>query len=185
MIDFIFETLLEQLPARLSDFGLRESINYGVEFQAYPPPTAGDWYIAMDFAGESQTAGPQQYFLREEYSFLFGIWRRQTEVPRDRLGRMNLRSDLYRPQATTIQAMSRALIKNLHQQFWLTTEVSLKIQNNDINGNVPESPLIYLGSNANEQYTVDSMRTGDVETFIGRRLKFRGLLRIQTTTEMG
>ncbi len=185
MIDFVFETLLEQLPGRLSEFGLRESVNFGVEFGAYPPPVASDWYIAMDYAGESQTAGMQQYFIREEYSFLFGIWRRQTEVPRDRLGRMNLRTDLYRPQATTIQAMSRALIKTIHQKFWLTTEVGLKIDAHESYGNKPIAPLIYLGSGANEEYTVDSMRTGDVETFIGRRLKFRGLTRQQTVEEMG
>lgn len=185
MIDFAFETLLEQLPVRLSDFGLRESINFGVEFGAYPPPVASDWYIAMDFAGESQTAGMQQFFIREEYSLLFGIWRRQTEIPRDRLGRMNLRSDLYRPQATTIQAMSRALIKNLHQKFWLTTEINLKIAANDAYGNKVLSPLIYLGSGANEEYTVDSMRSNDVETFIGRRMKFRGLMRQQSVEEMG
>lgn len=185
MIDFVFETLLEQIPVRLSDFGLRESINFGVEFGAYPPPTASDWYIAIDFGGESQTAGPQQYFLREEYSLLIGIWRRQTEVPRDRLGRMNLRSDLYRPQATTIQAMSRSLIKNLHQQFWLPTEINLKLATDESYGNKVQSPLIYLGSGANEPYTVDSLRTNDVETFIGRRMKFRGLMRSQKIEEMG
>lgn len=185
MIDFAFETLLEQLPVRLSDFGLRESINFGVEFGAHPPPTASDWYIAMDFGGESQTAGPQQHFLREEYSLIFGIWRRQTEIPRDRLGRLNLRTDLYRPQATTIQAMSRALIKNLHQQFWLVTEINLKLAANEVYGNKVLSPLVYLGSGANEEYTVDSMRTNDVETMIGRRMKFRGLRRIQTIEEMG
>ncbi len=185
MIGFILDALIEKLPIYFDGWNLRESINYGLEFGALPPPTASDWYLAFDFAGESQTARPEDYFLREEYSITFGIWKRQTEIPRDRLGRLSLTQDLYRPQALTLHATNRKLVTTFHQKFWLPNYISEKINASESNGNVAISPLIYLGCGANEQYTVDSMRSNDVETFIGRRCKFKGLMRIQKIEEMG
>ena len=181
----LLDTILDWLPTQ--DMEFRRGINYGVEFRGSPPPTAKDWYIAFDDGGVVQRGRPEDHWINEEYSMIVGLWRRQSEVPMDRVGNMYLESDQYRPQAKSLDQMERQMLRIFHQNWDFLNALNAKLEPRDdaVRGDDFNRVFIYRGRSANETLTLPGEHANrSQDTFIGRRLRFSGIERTQYITNM-
>lgn len=183
MMGLVLDAMLEWMPTQWRE--LSEGRNFGVEWEALPPATAGDWYVAIDDGGVSGQGQPQDYYLHEQAQVIIGVWRRQTETPRDRIGRLMLRTDKYRPQAQSLEMIERQIVTMLHFGYGLMSKMNTTIQATTGLGDCVTMPLIYRGRSRNEAVDLPGFKSQEYQTFIGRRLKFSGLDRTQGVEVMG
>ena len=93
-------------------------------------------------------------------------------------------TDPYREDRQTLDKIERAVLRPLMarpDKYELVAKINTVIQSNqNIYGNCVLKPLRYLGRSKNEQYVPKSHVGGDdIPTWLGRRLNFAGLNRIQ------
>lgn len=150
----------------------------GVTDDGYPPARAGNFYIAVDEDGVD--VGPERTnALTEIYKIEVTVWRRPGHLPKDFLGNIVLPEDRYLPEIKTLHDLERRVIYHLHG--WRASTNTLR---NFLNTkfNLPDvgrgdafiTELMSTGRGRKEKHQVD-----DGMPFIGRRLRFRGLMRVQ------
>jgi hypothetical protein len=153
----------------------------GVMFRCIPPNRAGQKFIAIDDGGV-ETGPDNTHALTEIYTLEVGIWRRPGHLPKDMLGQSMLPEDLYLPEISTLNDMERRVIFWLHNRWELLTYINGKygLPDEGRGDNFIEK-LSYRGRTKVETAQPDEGQPGLV--FIGRKLRFRGLKRIQKITD--
>lgn len=153
----------------------------GVMFRCVPPNRAGQKFIAIDDGGV-ETGPANTYGLTEIYNIEIGIWRRPGHLPKDMLGQAMLPEDLYLPEISTLNDLERRVIFWLHFKKELPPYLNAKYGLPDEGrGDIFQEMLTYRGRTKVETAQPDEGQPGLV--FIGRKLRFRGLKRIQKITD--
>lgn len=159
----------------------------GVQYRCLPPATAGDYYVAIDDAGVE--TGPEETdALTEILSPEIGIWRRPSGKPADRLGLLKLPEDIYLNSIYSNTNLERMVIcptredtskGGLHMNWGFVTFLNSKFElpSADLGAGFL-SPLIFRGFSRFETVGIPG-KSNDPDVFYGRRLRFRGLKRIQ------
>lgn len=155
----------------------------GVQRDAIPPGTAGNYYIAIDDTGVDGTAADNDH-LRESFNLEIGVWRRSGGKPDDRLGHLKLPDDIYLANVLSLTDLERRVLvsKNntggLHQNWSLWTYInSLFGLPSDTDGPGFTGALSFRGFSRLEGVALAD--TAGVPAFYGRRLRFSGLERTQ------
>jgi hypothetical protein len=169
----------------VQDF-LRDELSWdktqcGVVFDALPHPKSKQWYVAIDV--NAMEPGPSNSaYLKEEQTVDIGIWRRVSERPIDYLYNLLFRTDKYQATIKTIEQLEREVMTVLHfkpdVRNFINTQFSLP---SDALGDVFTSPLTYLGK---EDDRIVTPPESSIQ-FIGHRLRFKGLMRLQRISNMG
>jgi hypothetical protein len=147
-----------------------------------PPPTAAQWYIAIDDAGVEQSARAEDYYLREQFVIEIGVWRRPGQLPHDRKKELQKNVTRYMNDMLTLEPLERKVIKALHKsQTWRNTLNSLAGFPEEGSGDQVVNPLVYQGRSKNETLVFGKENE---HAFFGRRLRFRGGDRVQTIESM-
>ena len=175
---------LEQIAEHLHSENTWTVRQCKVQFEAVPPARAPEWFVGIDDGGMAQTAPEDSNYVREVARIQIGIWRRQGEVPRDDSGIPLKHTDPYRSDRQTLETIERKVIRaliGLPQRNDLVEAINAVIQaDQDEYGECVGKPLRYLGRGKNETYIPRGHQANeDIPTFIGRRLNFVGLDRIQ------
>jgi len=149
----------------------------GVHFQCIPPATADQYYVALDDAGVD--AGPEDTdALTEILNLEIGVWRRPGGKPADRLGLLKLPSDLYLANIYTNTELERLVILSLHQNWkiWTFINTLFKLPDDDLGAGFQDR-FVFRGYSRFESIAIPG--GNDATAFYGRRLRFRGLKRVQ------
>lgn len=153
----------------------------GIQFEARPPNRAGQFYVALDDGGVS--TGPDNTdALTEIYTIEVAVWRRPGHLPRDREGELQKVDDIYLSNIQTLHSLEREIIARLHNNYSLMTAVNAQFSLPT--GSMADKflqPWVYRGRSKVEGMTDDNGN----RTFIGRRLQFRGMKRIQKRGSIG
>lgn len=169
-----------------SQYGWKEN-QCGVQYQCLPPASADNFYIAIDDAGVE--TGPEETdALTEVLNIEIGAWRRPGGKPADRLGMLKLPQDLYLAAVHTNTDLERAVITptgasrdkgGLHKNYGAMNFINtlFRLPDADLGAGFME-PLHFRGCGRFESITVPG-KSSDPDVFYGRRLRFRGLKRIQ------
>jgi hypothetical protein len=174
-----------------TQFGWKEN-QCGVQYQCLPPATADQFYVAIDDAGVE--VGPDETdALTEILNIEIGVWRRPGGKPADRLGMLKLPQDIYLAGIYTNTDLERMVLcptgaaKNkggLHKNYGFLTFVNtlFGLPDDDL-GAAFMDPLNFRGFSRFESIAIPGQST-DPDVFYGRRLRFRGLKRIQKVREL-
>lgn len=153
-----------------------------IQHGAMPPSVATEIHIAID-AGPITTAPENSYYLGETSEIIIGVWKRWKDVPRDRTGTMLVETDIYRAAVATLHSEERTAVKLLHKSFAAMGAINTQFSLPDASkGDAFQSPLHYMGNSGNETMVVVDAQEA---AFLGRKLRFRGLLRIQYVDSIG
>ncbi len=153
----------------------------GIQPGGLPPDGAGELYVAVDELGIRSASRNQ---LHEIYEIEVAIWRRSSNYPTDRQGDVVLRDDPQLAGILTLDDLERDVISKLHANH---TDI-MAVANSAIGagspggGDVFQQPLYFAGRGRSE-----SLRPGGSKSpvaWIGRRLKFTGMTRVQATDVM-
>lgn len=153
-----------------------------IEFESRPAPTAQQWHVALDDGGVSAGDG-RTYMLQEEVSIVVGVWRQFGATPNDRLGNLVKRTNPYLAQMPSVDKLERQVIAAYHGSFDLVGDLNTRWSlPDDELGSAFESTLVYDGRGGLEKFS-----HGEVSdlTWLGRRLRFRGLRRQQNIGSIG
>lgn len=149
----------------------------GVQEGGIPPPTAGEFYIAVD---ESNVTGtdPRNYYASEEFEISVYVLRRVGRYPKDFQGKMLLSDDTYLATIDTLEKLERKVYVTLDQKWGLPTYInSFFGLPHQIKGDKFLKPLNYLGRGRTTGVAIPE--GGEQEVFDGREMRFRGLKRNQ------
>lgn len=161
----------------------------GVQKNCIPPARAGQFYVAIDDGGAD--GGPDETnALTEICNIVIGVWRRPGHlIQADMLGKMKLPDDPYLAGIMTLTKLERmVLVPAVGQQSGgLDKNYGAMNFINDLFGLPAEDlgagfnePLRFRGYSVFEGIAIPG--TTEPEGFLGRRLRFRGLKRIQNPT---
>lgn len=154
----------------------------GIQFKSMPPATAGQFFLSLDDGGVDAPSNPS-YYLKEIYTITIGVWRRMGTTPANRRGQQLLADDIYRDQITTLEDLERIAIKQLHEKPVVTQSVNDQFGlPSEALGDRFQGRLYYTGRSTNE---TTGLPDSPSEVFIGRKLRFRGMLRVQRIENMG
>lgn len=157
------------------------NIECGVHYQTVPPNRAGQKFIGIDDGGV-ETGPANTHALTEIYMIDIGIWRRPGHLPKDMLGNVMLPEDLYLPEISTLNDLERRVVFWLHQRWDLLNYINGKYGLPDEGrGDNFTGQLVYSGRSKVETASPDQQQPGIV--FLGRKLRFRGLRRVQKITD--
>lgn len=157
--------------------GWNESV-CGVQPNAVPPASAGDWYVAID---EHSIAVDGQAHRNERFAIEIALWRRATALVGDRAGNQLMATDPYWTAHVTLDALERQIVDDLHGDYGLLAKA-----NEAVASLAPGSPgfcmaLFYQGRGRTELL---DQHGGKLKPFAGtsaewlvRRLNFVGLSR--------
>jgi len=151
--------------------------NCFIGIDAEPQHVTGKFCIVIDDGGVDTTA-PENYFHSETYTITIAVWRRITTYAEDRRGQtMLVPNDIYSTYAKSIEQLSRDVITNVHQSYTFLSYLNALVGTEET-GDIYRSPLNYRGRG-----TTSIMPLDDREAFLGRMLRFSGLLRVQRIGE--
>jgi len=160
-----------------------DKTNCGIQFGAVPIVTTSAFYVSLDDDGVT-TTDPRNYHLTEEYAIEIGIWRRTGRLPEDYRGQLQLPDDIYIATAKTITDLERMVVGKLHKIEAARTSINTQFELPDATlGAAFNGHLTYVGRSKNETFAITGQR--GTKTFAGRRLRLRGLRRIQRIDSMG
>ncbi len=146
------------------------------------PNVAPQWYVAID-GGPVTTSNPNNEYLGEEFALTAGVWWRIGAYAPDQRGVMELKTDIYRAGIDTLDKLERKAIKFLHHEWALLTAINTQFSLPDADlGDAFQSALSYTGRGPNEAVVLQNQ---EAPAFMGRRLNFKGLLRIQYVQSIG
>jgi hypothetical protein len=149
----------------------------GVMAGSIPPNRAGQKYVALDDDGVD-TGPDNTHGLTEIFGLEVGIWRRPGHLPKDQQWNMVIPEDVYLPEVDNLNKLERNVIFLLHQRWdlaaWLNQKYGLP---SSATGDAFTGQLVYRGRSKIEAASGDG-----TNRFIGRRLRFRGLRRVQKIT---
>jgi len=142
---------------------------------AVPPPVAPQFYIALDDGGIENDS--VEHFLRETYTMVVGVWFRVGAYPEDARGFMQLKTDLYRATIDTLNSLERKVLQNTHHIWALVTAVNTQFSLPSAgDGDYFQSTWVYQGRSGNE---ITALPDQQGNAYLGRRMRFRGMRRIQ------
>ena len=142
-----------------------------------PPGRAGQKYVALDDDGVD-TGPDNTHALTEIFGLEIGVWRRPGHLPKDREWNMVIPEDVYLPEIDNLHKLERAVIFYLHQRWDLVAYLNQKYgMPNSGSGDSFTGQLVYRGRSKIEAAIGD-----EKNRYIGRRLRFRGLRRVQKIT---
>lgn len=147
----------------------------GIQFESKPPNIAGQWYVALDDAGVD--TGPDNTdALTENFSIDVGIWRRPGGLPNDRQGELQKVDDIYLANIQSLHDLERLVISQLHNNWTMISTINTQFSLDNTTLMPFNMPWIYRGRSKMEGVT---LADGTARAFLGRRLRFRGMRRIQ------
>ena len=154
----------------------------GVRVGGHPPASSGELYVAVDELGVECTARDH---LREVYVVEVALWRRVGQWPDDRAGDALLRDDAYLAGALTLDRLERSVIAALHGNY---TDIPAAANaaigaGSPGGGDVFQLALYYAGRTRTEAWQ-DRRQSGSPTAWLGRRLKFAGMNRVQAMDVM-
>lgn len=157
----------------------------GLQLNAYPPPTAPEWYCALDDTGYSNSSDQLKHFVTESYGFQVACWIRVSQTARDRLGALMGAEDLYRVTRVSLGELERKVLKSLlpyEKQYALMARINGLIQTDQSRfGDCLVHPALYVGRSNKEQYTPPWLSdNANIIGFMGRRVSFSFPDRVQT-----
>jgi hypothetical protein len=148
----------------------------GIQPEGVPPPTAGEFYVALDEGNVSGTDS-RNYYLGEFFDLDIYCLRRVGRFPKDYKGQMLQRDDTYLASIETLEKIERKIVVALHQSFtcmnFINSHFALPDQ---VKGDKFILPLVYAGRSGSTEKTVPEL---EGVVFYGRALRFRGLRRNQ------
>jgi hypothetical protein len=149
----------------------------GVCDEGYPFEKSGQLFVGIDEDGV--TAGPANtYGLTETFQLSIAVWRRPGHLPKDMYDQMVIPEDRYLPELSTLHQLERRVMFWLHHRWEFLNYINEKYKLPDAGrGDKFTEALTFAGSSKKEVYVV---REG--VAYMGRRLRFRGLKRIQKIT---
>lgn len=162
--------------------------NCGVHFDAVPPlECASPFYISIDDGGvESDDSDTDS--LKEIVSIRVGIWRKPEHLHQDLRGMMKLPNDLYVFGTKTLEMIERQIVVHksatayekhgLHRNYQFVNALNTRYNlPEELLGDKFKHPFRYRGKGQMEELGMVG-KTG-VQTWLGWRLRFRGLSRTQ------
>jgi len=154
----------------------------GIQPGGRPPHSAGELYVAVDDGGTTSDA---RNHLHEQYRIEVAVWRRAGQHPADRLGDVQLPQDPYLEQLLTLDQLERQVIQHLHGDFANVTAAANAeaATGTPGGGDVFQLALYYVGRDKTESIDAVPSATASTE-WLGRRLSFSGMDRIQATDVM-
>ena len=168
--------ILSQVRGHLRDALSLSADQCDVQPGGSPTEAAGEWYLAIDERGVESDA---RSHLSEEFEIEISIWRRLGQFPADRLGETQLHESEYLSAMHTLDTLERQVILKLHGNFESVTSAA----NTELGAGLPgggdvfQLALYYEGRGRTE--TLPRSGSRQQPTWIGRRLRFRGMTRVQ------
>lgn len=158
-----------------------------LQWDGLPPADGPEYYIAINDGGCFTTNPPEAEYINEEYRLQIAVWMRAAVMPNDRLGSLLAWTNRYQGNDRyTLGQVSRLVIKvfAFGDSRWEFRDQLNDIINADTAtfGDCIRTPLRYIGTSAPERYTpiwFDASQKKDGPIFIGRRIVFAGLSRLQ------
>lgn len=157
--------------------------------ETLPTASAGPFFIGID-EGSVEGGEENSHKLKEVFNIEIGIWRRPHNLPKDRWREYLKVQNMYLPEVATLDTLERQVITALHgygkrnggPSLWefINTKFQLPISGR---GDRFNGTLMYKGRGKSEVISLPAEEGGG--EFYGRRLRFRGLDRTQSTTQMG
>jgi hypothetical protein len=169
-----------------------QPIQCGVQHRCLPPPRAGQFFVGIDDAGVE--GGPAETnALTEVCNIEIGVWRRPGHLSQsDMIGKMKLPTDPYIAGVLTATKLERMVTIPTEDQSSLGLHQNYGAMNfiNSLFG-LPDAglgdkfcePLVFRGFSRFESVVIGEGK--GAEAYYGRRLRFRGLKRIQKYSNIG
>ena len=153
--------------------------------RGFPSPTSGQFFIGIYGTAMSGTGGENDYFLRQNHTLDVAIWRQTSVNPKDQSGDIYEITDSRRPAIETLDRLESKVTQALHQNQELRAACdAIAVTDQDTFGRESfKTPLVYLGWNGHEPFSLPGGGP-DGRTFVGRRIRFRGLTRVQRISYM-
>jgi hypothetical protein len=144
-----------------------------------PIDAAGDLYVCISEGGVQSES---RLHLSERYEIEVSIWRRATAAPTDRQGDLLLPDDQYLANMTTLDDLERAVIAQVHgNDADIRQAANAVLISGGASGDGFSVTLFYAGRGPSETFA-DHARAN--VGWIGRRLRFGGMLRVQPLSVM-
>jgi len=175
--------LLQQVRTHLRNVVPLDADQCDIELLGQPRPSAGETYVGIR---ELRVRSLSREHLSEEYEIEVSIWRRLGAFPSDRQGDLALRDDPYLASVLTLDDLERAVIRNLHANY---TDIMAAANETLETGDRFQLALYYTGRGPSEvvksssHHRQNGTRTSGI-AWIGRRLIFTGMNRVQSTATM-
>lgn len=159
----------------------------GVQHRCLPPPRAGQFFIGIDDAGVE--GGPEETnALTEICNIEIGVWRRPGHLNQaDMIGKMKLPDDPYIAGILTATKLERMVLVpvvgqqsgGLHQNYGAMNFVNelFNLPSSELGAGF-NTPLLFRGFSRFESVAIENGGNA-AQAYYGRRLRFRGLKRIQ------
>jgi hypothetical protein len=169
--------ILNQVRSHLREALTLSSDQCDIQPSGIPPEAAGEWYLAIDELGVASEARDH---LAEEFAIEVSIWRRLGQFPADRRGEALLPESAYLAAMHTLDGLERRVILSLHGNFGeLVSGANAAVgAGQPGGGDVFQLALYYEGRGRAE--TLPRTTGRQQPQWIGRRLKFRGMNRVQS-----
>lgn len=163
--------------------------NCGVHQDAEPSlEAASPFYVSIDEAGV-ESPDSETDSLKETLSIRIGIWRKPEHLFQDKRGILKLPSDIYLTGSFALAEIERKIIVHkmaagaqkhgLHRNYQFVQALNQRYNLPDEGlGDKFNFPFRYLGKGAMEELGLINSQ-GNVQTWIGYRLRFKGLAREQ------
>ena len=165
-------TILDEVVTHLTTQMSLQADQIGVEPELTPPHIAPEFYIAVDEG--DVVSDSTDNFLREKIGFEVGIWKRTGDYDKDR------RAKIYSKSATGLDALERLVVINLHMSWALRAAINTAGSYGQAgNGDVYQLPPVYQGRGKTEARSIGTDNSGNLSTWLMRRLRFGGMLRVQ------
>lgn len=185
MMSVVLQATVQHLRSVLS----WEKEQCDVQPNSMPPPSAGQWYVAVDDAGVDQrTAANGDLILEEIYTVEIAIWRRPNQLPEDRRKELLKLHSRYLLACETIESLERKVLWGMlgttagqlaNRQKWRALANTLGGFPTAAGGDEIRMPLLYQGRSRNETMSIPGRSEGSSDEWFGRRLRFKGGDRIQ------
>lgn len=141
-----------------------------------PPATAGMFFITLDDGGV-ETAGSDNFYLREVFTIEVGVWRRAEWLAADLRGAEQLKTHPYLAGIQNLHTLERNVIETLHNNWTLRTQINTDFSlPSEDDGDDFTGVLAYTGRGRIEPAVLPEQ---NAPAFSGWRMRFKGLSRTQ------
>ena len=168
--------ILSQVRTHLRETLTLSSDQCDIQPGGAPPEAAGEWYLAIDELGVANDA---RSHLAEEFSLEVAIWRRLGQFPADRRGELLLPESAYLEAMHTLDALERRVILNLHGNFGDVTAAANTALGAGTEGGGDRFQLALYYEGRQRAETLPRASSRRQPEWMGRRLQFRGMKRVQ------
>lgn len=144
---------------------------------ATPTPAAGEILVAIDeYRVESRSAA----HLAEHYEIEVGIWRRVGQFPADRRGELLLPEAAYTHALQSLDVLERKVVTALHGNYEAVTQQMNTFYGLGAGeqGDIVQGAPLYRGRGRAEHWPPIT-QAHPKPNWLGRRLRFAGLRRVQ------